>query len=339
MHGLKGLGVPAYVFETGDDQKKRLEGLKADFSTKLATLPDGPAKEKLLGEINKIETWLATWLTNTAKEAEGAVILWAAQGEAKIQEIYQKFEHWFETGQERSQEWFTTHARIITGVLAVITAFALQLDTIEIYKLVSSNRAVRDNLVAQTKNVIEQGEKVFKDQNQPAVLQAALSQIRSTNAFLTNVSIHVGDTVGAVRAKIQASATNHSPQEVNKLLANFDEQTLNIVNTNLANYRTEYTNVSTLLDKTGFDLFPKDGGRWQNEGDWTSANRRIWMGHVFGMLFSALLLSLGAPFWFNTLKGLASLRSSVAKNISEEDKAEQKNPKAGQTSKLPPTVT
>jgi hypothetical protein len=29
------------------------------------------------------------------------------------------------------------------------------------------------------------------------------------------------------------------------------------------------------------------------------------------MLLSAVLITLGAPFWFNTLKGLLSLRSSL----------------------------
>ena len=52
------------------------------------------------------------------------------------------------------------------------------------------------------------------------------------------------------------------------------------------------------------------------------------------MLFSALLLSLGAPFWFNTLKSLASLRSSVGKNIWDEDKSTTSE----KSSKAPPTV-
>jgi hypothetical protein len=56
------------------------------------------------------------------------------------------------------------------------------------------------------------------------------------------------------------------------------------------------------------------------------------------MLFSALLLSLGAPFWFNTLKSLASLRSSVAKNISDEKKADQKSGGVNQVGKAPVTV-
>ena len=60
--------------------------------------------------------------------------------------------------------------------------------------------------------------------------------------------------------------------------------------------------------------------------------------HRLGILASALLLSLGAPFWFNILKSLSSLRSSVASNISEEKKADQKSGKADKPSNPPPGV-
>jgi hypothetical protein len=41
---------------------------------------------------------------------------------------------------------------------------------------------------------------------------------------------------------------------------------------------------------------------------------------LFGITIAAGLLSLGAPFWFNTLKSLASLRSSLADAIDDSPK-------------------
>jgi hypothetical protein len=253
---FRNLGVPASVFELVENEKQQLENLRADITTQLAALPDGPAKEQL----QKVKTETEAKLANVAGYAADVAIRWAAQGEKEIKKVYEKFEHWFETRQERSQEWFTTHARIITGILGLAAAFVLQLDTIEIYKLVSSNRAVRDSLVAQTKNVLEQGEKVFKDR--PTVLQTALNGISATggkNASLTNVSISIVDTVGTVKLKIREASTNSSPEEVDKLLEGFDQQISNVVKTNLNGYRVEYNSVVKSLDKTGFDLFPKGG--------------------------------------------------------------------------------
>jgi hypothetical protein len=46
------------------------------------------------------------------------------------------------------------------------------------------------------------------------------------------------------------------------------------------------------------------------------------------MIFSAGLLSLGAPFWFNALRSLASLRTKVAENITSEKEGKKKPPGA-----------
>ena len=40
---------------------------------------------------------------------------------------------------------------------------------------------------------------------------------------------------------------------------------------------------------------------------------------LLGILIGAALLSLGSPFWFNALKGLTSLKSTVASTIDDED--------------------
>jgi hypothetical protein len=48
--------------------------------------------------------------------------------------------------------------------------------------------------------------------------------------------------------------------------------------------------------------------------NWQPTNRVFW-----GILASAALLSLGAPFWFNVLKNLSNLRPLLAKKQESED--------------------
>jgi hypothetical protein len=43
--------------------------------------------------------------------------------------------------------------------------------------------------------------------------------------------------------------------------------------------------------------------------------------HLWGILASALLLSLGAPFWFNMLKTLSNLRPVLANKEQQETAA------------------
>lgn len=61
------------------------------------------------------------------------------------------------------------------------------------------------------------------------------------------------------------------------------------------------------FDKTGFDLIAHPFlGRWP--GGWWSGLLR----HFGGLLITGVLLTLGAPFWFNLLKNLMNLRPAVA---------------------------
>lgn len=266
---------------------------------------------------------------------------------------YQKFEHWFETGQERSQEWFTTHARIITGMLGLVFAFWLQLDAMEIFKLVSSNREVRASLVAKVKTVTGQAEGILLDdkKNATTTLNKALKAWREDEIGKDDKANETAEktlgkeTVAAIKAltakpddgrdqvvkKVEdAVAKAPNKDDLNKhFVAKVGEQAKNDVEESVPLYKS----VKGDLDKTGFDLFPKEGWRWMGE-DWIGHRGE----HFLGMIFSALLLSLGAPFWFNTLKSLASLRSSVAGNISDEKKEALEKGKANKPGTPPPTV-
>src|SRR4051794_8380321 len=63
---------------------------------------------------------------------------------SSIDAAYQRFQFWMDICQERVQQWFTTHTRMITVVNAVLFAIGFQLDSADIFKLVSSNRALRE---------------------------------------------------------------------------------------------------------------------------------------------------------------------------------------------------
>ena len=113
--------------------------------------------------------------------------------EASIHVGYEKFRDLSEVSQERARQWFTMHTRIVTVFFAVLFASWLQLDTVDIFKQVSSNRALRDKLVAESTLVASQAEKALGDS--PNVLQEAYDTWRdkSDDSVKTTVgSITVG---------------------------------------------------------------------------------------------------------------------------------------------------
>jgi len=67
--------------------------------------------------------------------------------------------------------------------------------------------------------------------------------------------------------------------------------------------------VSAIASKAGFDVLKY---RWPPKPS---------LAYIFGVLATAGLLSLGAPFWFNALKGMTNLRSVVAAKQDSEQAA------------------
>ncbi len=249
----------------------------------------------------------------------------AAALTAAVEAAYKRFHYWFDVSQERVQQWFTAHTRCFTIIFAVVFAFWLELDTVDIFRLVSSNRAVRDSLVAQSGIVAKQAEKLLGDSQ--SVLEQSLDTWRkglkednAKKAVAAEVATP-SDSRGSLRERIQKKLVAAGIPGSEALLATLDSTIDKTVQESLKSSGQQFSEVKVDLEKTGFALFPAKGkGRWGNH--WHDR----WTGHIWGMIFSAALLSLGAPFWYNALKSLASLRSKVAENISTEEKGEKAPP-------------
>jgi len=86
-----------------------------------------------------------------------------------------------------------------------------------------------------------------------------------------------------------------------------------------------FADLQKTLDQAGFDLLPRQFlGRWDKDPTPTWAHAvalprsvALFIAHLVGILATAGLLALGAPFWFNLLKNLTSLRPAVANLIEK----------------------
>jgi hypothetical protein len=300
---------PATGTESGKEQvvtdlKKTARKLLIALGVDKETLDDA---EKKITETGKPDELRALGTAAAEKIIAGAETIDAA---------YKKFEYWTCICQERAQQWLTMHTRILTIILAAVAAVGLQLDSVDIFKLVSSNKAVRDKLVAQSAAVASQAEKTLADSK--TVLQSAYDAWLgkadpNVKAALNAIRIDPADTREKLIARIAAALPSNIDKDA--VLKSFDEAVNKTVTDLLSDRAHDYTAVRRDLDKTGFEVFPQKGWRWGEKwrDGWT---RR----HAAGVLFSIGLLSLGAPFWYSALKNVVNLRSQVAQNISAEQK-------------------
>jgi hypothetical protein len=300
---------PATGAESGKEQvvkdlKKTARKLLIALGVDEQTLDDA---QKKITEAGKPDELRALGTAAAEKIIAGAETIDAAR---------KKFEYWTCICQERAQQWLTMHTRILTIILAAVAAVGLQLDSVDIFKLVSSNKAVREKLVAQSAAVASQAEKTLADSK--TVLQSAYDAWLSktdpnVKAALDSIRIDPADTREKLIARIAAALPSNIDKEA--VLKSFDEAVNKTVTDLLSDRTHDYTAVRRDLDKTGFEVFPQKGWRWGEKwrDGWT---RR----HAAGVLFSIGLLSLGAPFWYSALKNIVNLRSQVAQNISAEQK-------------------
>jgi hypothetical protein len=117
------------------------------------------AAAKLLASLNA-----ATPATTAVLAALNAQLptLAAQKGTKLIQELntatnvtLENLEKWFNSAQDRAQQWFTMHTRVVTIIASVVIAFVLQLDTFETIKHISSDQDIRSKLAAETEGVLK----------------------------------------------------------------------------------------------------------------------------------------------------------------------------------------
>ncbi len=244
---------------------------------------------------------------------EEAIAKWRGISEQVIKAWRGRLGELFEAGAERSHEWFLTHTRLVTFGMGFVAAFGLQLDLFDIYKQVSSDKALREELVAQAGVVLRQGEKILSEG--PSVAEAAWAKATNGIAW-ANVSFDRAETIRRAEERIRKATASLGDGKGDQLIEEFRKAHTTVSKERMETLMEMRRGMASALEPTRFELFPTAWPRWKRLGfgeGWMMGLR-----HCVGMLGSTLLLGLGAPFWFNMLRSLASLRPAVARSIARE---------------------
>ncbi len=279
-----------------DPQKQKYQAL-------LDTLKAAPSTE--VGQLaSSLEEQLIKALPKEAELLKNAV----EQAKQKTLEAGAKLRFWFDTVMARTTERFTVYTRWFTVVAALLLAFGARIDSIDMVKQLSDQHDVRDRLVQMADPLLKQA---------PAMLGPAPASPTRNDAPLPA-------TLEAVKARHPEIPANFVPPDSterveweNALVAVLPPETGEGV---LAGFRTELakreiqqlsSQLKTLkgdLDRSGLRIIP------------ANPYEKGYFRHFPGMLLTALLLSLGAPFWFNALRQLSNLRPIIAGKVDAKEK-------------------
>ena len=91
--------------------------------------------------------------------------------EKRKDELFANVDAWFATVMDRASERFKMNTRWATTVFALILAFALQLDSISLFRQISTNAELRARLVSMSDAVAETSKKVLESPAVPGTEQ------------------------------------------------------------------------------------------------------------------------------------------------------------------------
>jgi hypothetical protein len=180
---------------------------------------------------------------------------------------------------DRVSARFTANARVATFVSALVVAFVLQLDTVGIVNSLWMSDSLRSHLVTVAEQKVKQAKADTESKDLPPIAGA------TTSGAAAGAAPTVAPTASPAGAAADATPPNDTVHKRSRELGN-----------NVEDLRQLASRGLLTVPDAGFSAW------WDN---WTDVK-------IFGVILSALLLSLGAPFWYNTLKTLLGLREKIA---------------------------
>jgi hypothetical protein len=243
-----------------------------------------------------------------------------------------RVEAWFNVAMTRVSQRFAMKIRIVTVIFAFILAFALHFDSLQLLNQLSKNPTLRTNLVNQSSAMLDEAAsilgpnggnqatvspKLLKDK-QEELLKTIPSDVKKTDPPAEAPGDF--DTFAKAQDRLLKLLNDNVPQaKKDQIARQYQDLVVNAL-------KQQSKDVIALLKDAGIEFAPKALPRWDGLRGWREFfgwKAFFWPNgtkNLLGILLTAGLLSLGAPFWYNMLKSVTNLRSVVATKQDEQKK-------------------
>jgi hypothetical protein len=286
--------------EIGSDPDSGLSGPAQKTLTELLSSEVPGVTPERIEQAKRIGSQMATTFPYQAEAVEATVQ--SAFGSTR--KIVVGTEKWFDSVMDRSSDWFTTQTRVWTVCFALGLALLFRVDSFMIIRQLADNPEVRAKLVQSTDQVLEQAKKDIqtgtpaqitvsamaaeyrdKGDDKEKVLNAVPASSQKTCNDVTTALMQQPLTIG-LRTEFLRRCQEQAVKSLQAAAKSLDA------------YRTQ-------LDSSQLTIITNP---------FTSPNSTQKPGWI-GAIVTGLLLTLGAPFWFNTLSRLSNLRPTIADKL------------------------
>lgn len=207
-----------------------------------------------------------------------------------LDKLQANIEIWFNNAMDRVSGWYKQRTQWVIMALAIIVSALANADTLQIAKTLANDAAVREAIVAQAQEFVK------NPPPPPTATPAATGIMLSANTVAnTGLRSSLQPPIAGAATSSAEPAAKSPAEEIKGYVAQLQ----------------------------GLGL--KFG--WQHESPraWTGGD---WFSKIVGLLLTALAVSLGAPFWFDTLNKVITIRAAgkSPKDLPKSPEAPAKRP-------------
>ncbi len=261
-----------------------------DLTSPLSSPPDGATLPNYSVQMDD----LLKQLGNSAQQSVGRV------------------EAWFNVTMSRVSQRFAMKIRIVTVIFAFVLAFGLHFDSLQLLNQLSKNPQLRSSLVNQSSAMLEEAASILGPTggNQTTVssklLKDKLEELLKTipSEVTTNPPAVPDDFENFAKAKdwlLNRMNADVPKERRDAIVGQYQSMIINAL-------KQQSKDVIGLLKDAGIELAPKPLPRWYDLKGWIVFFSPNGQKNLMGILLTAGLLSLGAPFLYNMLKSVTNLR-------------------------------
>ena len=271
----------------------------------------GEVKEDAFAAVATIKTAADTLPTNSP--ARKIILDLCARSNGDLERFRSLLESWFNTFEDQVTAWYKQKTHLVVGAMSLVLVCTMNIDTVALVRQLATDTKVRTAMVAvalEISNAPDLG-KVFDTTARDKATAELTAKLGSEKTAAEALAKDRNNATLKVEAQDAASAAATAQQTADTEQA--------AVMKRVADLAQGLTAAGVRVGWTAGDW----AALWRADGvapDWLALLVKL-----VGFLVSTAAISLGAPFWFNTLKTLASIRSvgpstdeSKAKRIKDK---------------------
>jgi hypothetical protein len=226
-------------------------------------------------------------------------------------------DQWFKTVMDRAADRFARNCKFWTVVGAVVLAFGFHINALHVYRQIASDPATRAKLVAASDSVMQRAEKTMTTLGSKALntLAADSALSKEQQDALKTAPSDLADCAHARYWMMSQDALKNDQ----RLFGQLDVACTAAAKGQLTAVSPDLSAINGQLANADLHLF-KDFSFKHVPEPFNGVTVTVAQ-QLGGELLTVLLLSLGAPFWYNTLRQLSNLKSSVSRKVDNEAQA------------------